>query len=90
MDIFIGTIMWVSFFYAPMTTLEANGQCLPINNNQALFSLISTRYGGDGRSNFCLPDLRPKRLDGTPDSNWNNGPRAVIVTEGLYPMRPQK
>ncbi len=88
MDTFIGSIMWVAFTFAPVGTLEANGQCLQVGNNQALFSLLYTRYGGDGRTNFCLPDLRPKDKDGRPDPNWGNGPRAVVVTEGIYPQRP--
>ena len=89
MDEFIGTIMWVAFAFAPQTTLEANGQCMPINNNQALYSLLGNRYGGSYQANnFCLPDLRPKNKDGVPDSNWNNGPRAVIVVNGMYPTRP--
>jgi len=89
METFIASIMWVAFTYAPMGTVEANGQCLPVNNNNAaMYSLLGTRYGGNGRDNFCLPDLRPKSADGKPDPNWNNGPRAVIVTQGLWPSRP--
>lgn len=84
----MGSIIWVAFTFAPQGTLEANGQCLQVNNNAALFSLIGNRYGGDGRSNFCLPDLRPKRPDGQPDNNWNNGLRAVIIKDGIYPPRP--
>lgn len=89
METFIASIMWVAFTYAPMGTVEANGQCLPVNNNNAaMYSLLGTRYGGNGRDNFCLPDLRPKGADGKPDPNWNNGPRAVIVTQGIWPSRP--
>lgn len=88
METFIASIMWVAFTYAPMGTIEANGQCMPVNNNNAaLYSLIGSKYGGDNRTNFCVPDLRPM-VNGQRDPNWNNGLRAVIVTNGLYPSRP--
>ncbi|MDR7252492.1 microcystin-dependent protein [Nocardioides sp. BE266] len=55
---FLGEIQWVSFNFAPKGWALCNGQLLPINQNQALFSLLGTTYGGDGRVNFALPDLR--------------------------------
>ncbi|MBC7181063.1 MAG: phage tail protein [Roseovarius sp.] len=55
---FLGDIMIVSFNYCPRGWAEAAGQLLPIAQNQALFSLLGTRYGGDGIANFALPDLR--------------------------------
>jgi microcystin-dependent protein len=57
-DPFIGDLMLVSFNFAPKGWAMCNGQLLPINQNQALFSLLGTTYGGDGRVNFALPDLR--------------------------------
>ncbi|HEY0150075.1 MAG TPA: tail fiber protein [Allosphingosinicella sp.] len=55
---FIGEIRLYSFNYAPRSWAFCNGQLMPINQNQALFSLLGTMYGGDGRVNFALPDLR--------------------------------
>ena len=55
---FVGQIMPVAFNFCPRGWAEANGQTLPINANTALFSLLGTTYGGDGRSTFRLPDLR--------------------------------
>lgn len=55
---FISEIRILSFAYAPRGWALCNGQLLPINQNQALFSLLGTTYGGDGRVNFALPDLR--------------------------------
>src|SRR3954462_6232115 len=55
---FLSEIKIVSFNFAPKGWALANGQLLPINQNQALFSLLGTTYGGDGRVNFALPDLR--------------------------------
>ena len=55
---FIGELKLVSFNFAPKGWATADGQLLPINQNQALFSLFGTMYGGDGRINFALPDLR--------------------------------
>ena len=48
----------MSFDFAPKGWALCNGQLLPINQNQALFSLLGTTFGGDGRVNFALPDLR--------------------------------
>src|SRR6187455_2456990 len=55
---YIGEIGIVSFEFAPRGWALCNGQLLPINQNQALFSLLGTAFGGDGRVNFALPDLR--------------------------------
>jgi microcystin-dependent protein len=54
----LGEIRLVSFNYAPAGWAECNGQLLPINQNQALFSLFGTTYGGNGQTTFALPDLR--------------------------------
>ena len=55
---FLSEIRIMSFIFAPKGWAQCNGQLLPINQNQALFSLLGTTYGGDGRVNFALPDLR--------------------------------
>ena len=58
--------------------LPANGQLLPINQNQALFSLLGTNFGGDGRTTFALPDLRGAAPNGLTYS---------ICTQGIFPVR---
>jgi microcystin-dependent protein len=55
---FLGEIRIVSFNFAPKGWAICNGQLLPINQNQALFSLLGTTYGGDGRTTFALPNLQ--------------------------------
>jgi microcystin-dependent protein len=55
---FMGELRLVAFNLAPQGWAFANGQLLPINQNQALFSLLGTTYGGNGQTNFALPDLR--------------------------------
>lgn len=55
---FLAELRMMSFQFAPKGWALCNGQLLPINQNQALFSLLGTTYGGDGRVNFALPDLR--------------------------------
>src|SRR5829696_3682687 len=55
---FLSEIRIMSFSFAPKGWALCNGQLLPINQNQALFSLLGTTFGGDGRVNFALPDLR--------------------------------
>ena len=55
---FLSEIRMMSFVFAPRGWALCNGQLLPINQNQALFSLLGTTFGGDGQVNFGLPDLR--------------------------------
>jgi microcystin-dependent protein len=55
---FLSEIKIMSFGFPPKGWALCNGQLLPINQNQALFSLLGTTYGGDGRVNFGLPDLQ--------------------------------
>lgn len=58
---FLGEIRICSFDFPPKGWASCNGQLLPINQNQGLFSLLGTTYGGDGEVNFALPDLRGRR-----------------------------
>jgi microcystin-dependent protein len=55
---FLSEIRIFSFNYAPKSWAMCNGQFLPINQNQALFALLGTTYGGNGQTTFALPDLR--------------------------------
>ena len=55
---YIGEIMLSGFNFCPRGYAKADGQLLPINQNQSLFSILGTTYGGDGRTDFALPDLR--------------------------------
>lgn len=77
MEPFIGTIMPVGFSYAPKGWALCNGQTMAIQQNQALFSLIGTYFGGNGTTTFALPDLRgrtPSSLTGqvgTPSGTEN-------------------
>ena len=57
-DQFVGEIRMFGGNFAPTGWALCNGQLLPINQNQALFSLLGTQYGGDGRTNFALPNLQ--------------------------------
>jgi len=55
---FLAEIKIVGFNFAPRGWAFCDGQILPINQNQSLFSLLGTAYGGDGRTSFALPDIR--------------------------------
>ena len=57
-DPFIGEIRMFAFDFPPRGWGLCNGQLLPINQNQALFSILGTTYGGNGQTTFALPDLR--------------------------------
>jgi microcystin-dependent protein len=66
---FLGQIEIFSFGFAPKGWAQCNGQLLPINQNQALFSLLGTTYGGNGVQTFGLPNLNNAPL-GTPPQNF--------------------
>jgi len=75
---FLAEVKIVGFNFAPRGFAFCDGQILPINQNQSLFSLLGTTYGGDGRTTFALPDLRgraPMHV-GTSDFNLNLGQRS--------------
>ncbi|MBL4672531.1 MAG: phage tail protein [Arenicella sp.] len=57
---FLAEIRMVGFNFAPRGWAFCDGQILPINQNQSLYSLLGTTYGGDGRTSFALPDLRSR------------------------------
>src|SRR5436305_2341014 len=57
---FLSEIRIMSFVFPPKGWALSDGQLLPINQNQALFALLGTTFGGDGRVNFALPDLRAR------------------------------
>ena len=60
MDNFIAEISTVGFDFAPTGWAHCDGQLLPINQHQSLFSLLGTNFGGDGRTTFGLPDMRSR------------------------------
>jgi microcystin-dependent protein len=60
MEPYLGEIRMVAFGFAPRGWASCNGQLLAINQNPALFSILGTAYGGDGRTTFALPDLRSR------------------------------
>ena len=55
---FLAEVRIVGFNFAPRGWAFCDGQILPINQNQSLYSLLGTTYGGDGRTSFALPDMR--------------------------------
>lgn len=77
MDPLLATIEYFAGNFAPRGWMFCNGATLQIQQNQALFSLLTNRFGGDGVRTFCLPTI--------PDLN---GLKAIIRVEGVYPQRP--
>ena len=65
MDPFVGEIRMMAFSYAPRGWAQCDGQTLPISQNQALFALLGTQFGGNGVNTFQLPDLRGRTPMGT-------------------------
>lgn len=71
---YLGMICMTAASYCPRGYIEARGQMLPISEHQALFALLGTSYGGDGRSTFGMPDMRgrtPMGLGRAPGSAWD-------------------
>lgn len=86
---FLSEIRIMSFGFAPKGWALSNGQLLPINQNQALFSLLGTTYGGDGRVNFALPDLRtrvPLHVGNGHTLGERGGSEAVTITQQTMPQ----
>lgn len=79
-DFFIGQVMPTGFAFAPRGFALCNGQSLPIAQNQALFALLGTQFGGDGVTTFMLPDLRGRTPVG---SNGNYPTGAVAGVENV-------
>ena len=69
---FLGQILYVSFNFAPKGWAECNGQTMSINQNQALFSLLGTTYGGNGQTTFQLPNIQSRVLISN-NSTYNLG-----------------
>lgn len=79
MEPFLGQIILLPYGWEPRNWFECKGQMLQIAQNSALFSLIGTQFGGDGRTTFALPDLRDKAP--SPNTAY------YIAMVGVYPSR---
>ena len=77
---FIGEIEIFPYGFAPTGWTLCDGRSLPIQQNQALYSLLGVKFGGDGRANFNLPDLRGA-------APIANNTAYYIATFGIYPQR---
>jgi len=83
MEEFIGAIKLFAGNFAPRSWALCDGATLDIASHTALFSILGTQYGGDGRTNFQLPNLAP-----VTESDGGATPiRYIICTQGLYPSR---
>src|SRR6476660_946312 len=85
---FLSEIRIFSFGFAPKGWALCNGQLLPINQNQALFSLLGTTFGGDGRVNFGLPNLQgnvPIHVGGGFTLGQRGGEQAHTLSIGEIP-----
>jgi len=89
---FLAEIRLVGFNFAPRGWARCDGQILPINQNQSLFSLLGTTYGGDGRTSFGLPDLRGRTPihagsgPGVPHPlGHRSGVESVVLSQGELP-----
>jgi microcystin-dependent protein len=90
---YLGSILQFGFNYPIRGWVACHGQYMLINENQALFSLLGTTFGGDGRVSFVLPDLRKRKADGNYYSQGEHLPdgtpyiESYICIEGIYPPR---
>ncbi|MEE4118963.1 MAG: tail fiber protein [Paracoccaceae bacterium] len=92
-EAYIGEVRIFAGVFCPRSWAPAEGQLLAISGNEALFSLLGTTYGGDGRTNFALPDLRgrgPMGIGSGPGltprrQGEKGGAETVTLTEGQLP-----
>lgn len=85
---FLSEFRMFSFVFAPKGWALCNGQLLPINQNQALFALLGNTFGGDGRVNFALPDMRarvPVHVGGDVALGQRDGEQAVTLSLSQLP-----
>jgi len=95
-DPFVAEIRIFPFNFAPKGWAFCNGQLLPLSQNTALFSLLGTTYGGDGKSNFALPNLQgsapmhPGQGPGLSlhDLGETGGTETVTLLESELPLHP--
>jgi microcystin-dependent protein len=83
---FLGQIMMTGFGFAQKNFAACNGSILAINQNMALFSLLGTRFGGNGQNTFALPDLRgrvPTGAGSSLDPGWNPAAYPLGVVAGV-------
>ena len=83
---FVAQLLLASFNFAPKGYALANGQLLPINQNQALFSLVGTTYGGNGTQTFALPNLQGRTSVGV-GNGINYGQVAGVESVTLLPIQ---
>lgn len=86
MDTYLGIIKLYPYNFAPMGWILCNGATLQINQNQALYSLIGVKFGGNGSTNFQVPNLT-NAAPTSPNANVQTM-AYYIASQGLYPMRP--
>ena len=84
-DPYLGEIFLFGGNFAPRGFAFAEGQLLPIEQNPALFSIYGVTYGGDGKINFALPDLRC--FESWDDKGQQMGPRHIVALQGVFPSR---
>ena len=82
-DFFIGEIRTFGFNFAPIGWAQCNGALLPLAQNQALFSLLGTTFGGDGIRTFGLPDLQGRAPLDTDNANYPPGLKSGTETVSL-------
>ncbi len=83
MDPILGEIRLLPFTFAPVGWLACQGQVLKIVDNEALFTLLGTTFGGDGQTTYALPDLRAH----SPLAGIDGPVGYCICVNGVYPPR---
>jgi len=85
---YLSQIQIYAFNFPPRGWATCDGQLLPINQNQSLYSLVGTMYGGDGRTTFGLPDLRGRaalHIDSSHPEGQKGGAETVAITSAQMP-----
>ena len=80
---FVGEVIFMGAVFCPVGTIPTDGRLLSIAQNPALFTLMGTTYGGDGKGTFAVP-----KISGIPSQNPDVPLRGCIVSDGAFPSRP--
>lgn len=83
MEYYLGQINLFAINFQPRGWIPCDGRLLNVSENQALFALLGNRFGGDGRTNFAVPDLRTSMFG----NQFDVRVKYYIASEGLWPER---
>ncbi len=87
MEVFIGQVQLLPYTFAPRNWALCEGQLIAISQNQTLFALLGTQFGGDGRTTFGLPNLIAVEPNSAGNAGMRDDVHYMVCTDGTFPRR---